>query len=242
MKLERDLEWNGCFNARDLGGLRTRDGRQTRWGVLVRADGLERLTSKGWAALESHGVRTIIDLRNDDEIGTDSSPRPRAITKVLVPMDDVADTEFWEHVRSNDLTEARSITLLFLERKPEQCVAVVSAIAQAGTPRVVFHCGRGRDRTGLVTILVLSLVGVVPEEIASDYELSTERVRRLDAVLGEPNQGSVIAEILSRKQTSARSLILELLQSVDVEGRLRSGGLADRDVSALRARLVGSAD
>jgi protein-tyrosine phosphatase len=106
----------------------------------------------------------------------------------------------------------------------------------------VFHCGRGRDRTGLVTILVLSLVGVVPEEIASDYELSTERVRRLDAVLGEPNQGSVIAEILSRKQTSARSLILELLQSVDVEGRLRSGGLADRDVSALRARLVGSAD
>ena len=59
---QRHLDWEGCFNARDLGELRTPDGRETLWGRVVRADALDSLTVAGWAALSDHGVRTVTDL------------------------------------------------------------------------------------------------------------------------------------------------------------------------------------
>src|SRR5947208_3342116 len=53
---DRNLDWQGCFNARDLGGLRTDDGRTTRRGAVVRAESLDRLTAAGWSALQAHGI------------------------------------------------------------------------------------------------------------------------------------------------------------------------------------------
>ena len=70
-------------------------GRDPRRGALVRADALERLSADGWAALEAHGVRTVIDLRNDDEIGEDAAPRPPGLTTIRFPLDGMEDTEFW---------------------------------------------------------------------------------------------------------------------------------------------------
>jgi protein-tyrosine phosphatase len=73
MTEDRHLQWDGCTNVRDLGGLCSRDGRAIRRGALVRADALDRLSAEGWAALEAHGVRTVIDLRNGDELGPDAA-------------------------------------------------------------------------------------------------------------------------------------------------------------------------
>ena len=78
MCMDRNLVWDGIFNARDLGGLRTDDGYRTRWSALVRSDGPDRLTEVGWTALYEHGIRTIIDLRNDDEPGLGSGNRQEA--------------------------------------------------------------------------------------------------------------------------------------------------------------------
>ena len=238
--MARDLEWEGCFNVRDLGGLATRDGGRTRRGELVRADGLSRLTKSGWTSVEEHGIRTVLDLRNDDELEADRVARPGNLTTVRVAIDDIDDRELWDHIRSNELDGSPLYFRLFLERKPHQCAAALTAIAHARPGGVVFHCGRGRDRTGLVALLVLARVGVTPQDIASDYEMSTERVRRIDAVVGEKDQGSQIADILRRKKTSARALIFDLLESVDIEERLRTGGFGPEDFTALRRRFVDS--
>lgn len=236
--LERDLEWEGCFNVRDLGGLGTGNGDTTRRGSIVRADGLSRLTDRGWAALVDHGIRTVIDMRNDDELDADVVVRPEAVETLHVALDDIEDREFWEHVWANDLDGSPLYFRLFLERKPHQCAQVLKAIAHAHPGGVVFHCSRGRDRTGLVALLVLHLAGVSPQDIVADYELSTDRVRLLEATLGEKDQGSEIAEILRRKETSAEALILDLLGSGGVDEQLRAGGLTADDVAALRDRSV----
>ena len=93
---DRHLDWEGCFNVRDLGGLPTTDGRVTRRGAVIRADTLDGLTAAGWAALVAHGVRTVVDLRNDDERGADAAPRPASITTVRVALDASEDREFWD--------------------------------------------------------------------------------------------------------------------------------------------------
>lgn len=132
--MERDLAWEGCFNVRDLGGLGTRNGGRTRKGSIVRADGLSRLTHNGWAALVRHGIRTVIDLRNDDELDADVATRPASVDTVRIPLDDIEDRDFWEYVWANELDGSPLYFRLFLERKPQQGAAAVKAIA---TPDLV---------------------------------------------------------------------------------------------------------
>jgi protein-tyrosine phosphatase len=103
----------------------------------------------------------------------------------------------------------------------------------------VVHCGIGRDRTGIVALLLLALVGVTLEELASDYELSNERLRPHWAGLGWEDQSAWAEERLKREGTSARDLILPTLASLgDLDAYFRMGGLDDKDLAALRVRLL----
>jgi protein-tyrosine phosphatase len=235
---ERNLGWEGCFNARDLGRLRTSAGSETRWGAVVRSDSPDRLTSAGWSALHAHGVRNLIDLRNEEEREARLEPAPQDITTSLLPLDDIADTDFWNYCWDNDLDGSPLYYQPFLVRKPERCAAAVRAVARARPGGVLIHCGAGRDRTGLVSLLLLALAGVDPQDIASDYELSTLRLEALYAEMGEEDQGPQIEAILRRKKTSARAAILALLESFEIATYLGSAGLEEDDLKAVRSRLV----
>ena len=72
----RQLEWEGCLNVRDLGGYPAANGRETRWGAVVRSDNLSPLTDAGREALRDHGIRSIIDLRMPEE--AEQLPNPFA--------------------------------------------------------------------------------------------------------------------------------------------------------------------
>ena len=209
---------------------------------MVRSDALDRLTPAGWEALRAYGVRTIVDLRNDDEVAAADEPGTRpGVANVRVPLDDVADREFWQHCWDNELDGSPLYYRLFLDHKPERCAATVAAVAHAGPGGVVIHCGGGRDRTGLVSLLLLALAGVTAEEIAADYERSNERLRAYWASRGEPDESEEIARILARRQTTARALVHEVLESLDAESYLRAAGLDAGDLAAVRERLLGPA-
>jgi len=235
----RHLDWDGCFNVRDLGGLRTIDGRRTRWGAVVRSDSVNFLTSAGWSAAQAHGIRTVVDLRDDHEVRADRAPRPDGITTVRVPIDDSTDIAMWQHFRDTGLDVSPLYYRPFLERKSELCAAAITAIARAEPGGVVVHCALGRDRTGLVTLLLLAIAGVKPEEIAADYDLSTERLPAYWASSSEDDQTLQIQEFLRRKNTTARAAMLATLEGIDIADHLRSAGLTDDDLAALRARMLG---
>jgi len=237
--LTRHLRWEGCFNARDLGGLPTRNGRETRWRAMVRADALDGLTAASWEALWSYGVRTVVDLRNDDEVGTDAAPRPAGVTTLRIPLDGIEHREFWDIWQAGPQFGTPLYYRPHLECFPERSAAVVRAIARAGPGAVVFHCGGGRDRAGQVAMLMLAIVGVPATAIAADYDLSGERLRARCAARGEPDQGPQLAAFLAERGTSAAEVIRRTLAELDVEGCLREGGLKDQYVAALRRRLVG---
>jgi protein-tyrosine phosphatase len=205
---------------RDLGGLPTADGRETRRGALVRGDAPDRLSEAGWAALRAHGIRTIVDLRNDDEQGAE----PAGIEYVHVPLDGVEDTEFWAEWASGPQFGTPLYYLPHLRRFPERNARAVVAVARAAPGGVLFHCVGGRDRTGQLSMLLLTLAGVGPEEIAADYCLSG------------PGEGDAF---LAERGTSAAEVIAATLAELDVEAYLRAAGVGDADLAALRERLVG---
>lgn len=231
------LDWEGCWNVRDLGGLPAGGVGQVRRGALIRADALDRLTAAGWAALVDHGVRTVIDLRNPDELRADLAPRPTPVATVRLPLDGIDDREFWDHWQSGPQFGTPAYYGPHLERFPDRSAAVVAAVARAQPGGVVVHCMSGRDRTGLITLLVLALLGTPPEAIAADYALSAERLAARATALGEADPGLELAAWMEREGTSA-SALLTALAVHDLAGALRSGGLTGADVRALRARML----
>jgi protein-tyrosine phosphatase len=237
---ERHLDWEGCFNVRDLGGLPAAEGRTTAHGALVRADSLSRLTDAGWQALLDHGVRTVIDLRNQRERdeAPDAAARPAAITTVHVPLDGSEDRGFWQPIEQTPEFGTPLYYRAHLQRKPEMAAGAIKAIAHAEPGGVAFHCVGGRDRSGELAMVALALAGVPAEVIAADYELSAERQVGLWAALGEPDQAPQVAAFLAERGTTAGQAIETTLGSLDLPATLAAGGLADEDIAALRARLL----
>jgi protein-tyrosine phosphatase len=234
---DRFLDWEGCFNARDLGGLRTVQGARTRRGAIVRSDALDHLTAKGWQSLLDHGVRTVIDLRNDDEIG--SSPlRPSGVGVVRVPVDGIEDRAFWDVWSAGWEFDTPLYYRPHLERFPDRHARGISAIARAAPGGVVFHCSVGRDRSGLVAMLLLALAGVSDDDIASDYALSATRLAPLFARRGEDDPAAEIEEFLRSRGLTLEQSMLSALSLLDAQAVLRAGGLDDAELGALRARLV----
>jgi hypothetical protein len=245
--VDRRLDWHDCSNVRDLGGLLTIDGRVTRRRAVIRSDSLDRLTADGWTALEQYGVRTIIDLRSDIE--REAEAYRCALSVVHVPIEDDTDQEFIDRWRPFSTPHYYGAAL---ERWPLRTVAAVKEVARAGPGGVVIHCGRGRDRTGLVAMLLLALAGVDSADIADDYELSAGRLPPLDVERFIANPSRVNArsrreldddlekERRRREQISDRDVILALLTSLDAGSYLRAGGLAEDDIYALGERMVES--
>lgn len=234
----RHLDWEGCFNARDLGGLATAGGDQTRWGALVRADSLSALTANGWDSLVAHGIRTIVDLRNDDERSADATPRPTSLETIHLPLDMTDDREFWGKWGSGPQFATPLYFGPHLQRFPERNAEVVAAIANAAPGGVAFHCVGGRDRSGQIAMALLALAGVSPQAIAADYALSDERLRPLYESRGEEDQAPPLKAFLCQRGTTAEQVIVETLESVDIEGQLLEGGLPKTDLDILRKRML----
>jgi hypothetical protein len=243
MERERDLAWDGCLNARDLGGLRAGTGggpaRAIRRGAVVRSDNPAHLTSAGWAALAAYGIRTIVALRTagTNDVEPDASAVPAGVALVRVVLEDLGDADFVRRCVATRLWETPLYFPDVLARWPDRCAAAVAAVAHAHPGGVVVSCGRGCDRTGLVSFLLLALAGVAADDIAADWEKSLVRLR-----LREPALAADVAEILRREKTTVRASIAQTLASTDVEVVLRRGGLAGADLDAVRARLLVTAD
>jgi hypothetical protein len=167
-------------------------------------------------------VRTVIDLRNDDE-------RPPGLESIHIPLDAMEDREFWDVWENGWQFGTPLYYRPHLERHPERSAAVINAIAAAPPGGVVFHCGRGRDRTGQISILLLSLADVEPEAIAEDYALSAERL--------PPGEAQRIERYLREEGKTLREVALETVRAIDAEEVLRSGGATEAELDAVRERL-----
>jgi protein tyrosine/serine phosphatase len=226
---------------RDLGGLPTTGGGTTRFGALIRADCLGKLTPAGRRALTDYGVRTVIDLRGPLELADDPpifpGGRPGEPGFVNTPLDhqDPAAAPLWAAIKTR-----ADVYRLFLDFYPHALAGVLRAIAAAPPGGIVFHCLGGTDRTGLVAAAALRLAGVPDAVIADDYALTLERRRpiyeRLVAEKGEAGLGFWDRLNMTPDQ------MLATLAYVDeryggMERYLLDAGLSAADIARVRARL-----
>jgi len=231
-----DLDWQGCRNVRDVGGLPTADGGSVREGVLIRADSLQFLSADGVEAVRRAGVGRILDLRADGEVAEWPTPFTGDPLAVRQALQDPADPDHGQ------ATIVAACTWM-LDRHPELFADALQAIADAPDGAVVVHCLGGKDRTGMVVALALSIAGVPENEIVADYFLTQERLAGwLAEQLADEPDTSLHPEMIEFRDTRAESMTAILRHLDDTyggpEAYLRHGGLTTEDLDRLRKRLT----
>jgi protein-tyrosine phosphatase len=246
----RQVWFEACFNFRDLGGYETGQGGRIRWQMLYRSDSLHRLTPADAVLFQSLGIRTVIDLRSGTELedhgrlrvaggGTAWHHAPMLDNvKLRVPADG-------EPAPVRDERAAANPYVYIVDGFGPSIAATFQLLAAEGALPAVFHCMSGKDRTGIVSALLLDLLGVPEEAIAADYALTEEtRTRSTTWIeMNEPELAAFFARIPPDLNRAHPEKILELLAYIrssygSSAGLLSRLGVTDAEQSALRSRLL----
>lgn len=244
----RTLSWDGCVNVRDLGGHVTENGATTRFGRVVRADSVGLLTDAGWNAVVEYGIRTVVDLRYSTERDADP-PRELDVEVVHLSLFGEPDAARWAELDALGFAAedtagfTRVVYLEVLEEHRANLAAAVAAVGHAAPGGVVVHCHAGKDRTGLVTALLLRLAGVPRADVAFDYSLSERnlapQIDRWVAEAADEPERERRRRIGATPAAAMESLLEEIERRYGgVQGYLEAGGASEADLRAARARLL----
>ena len=179
--LDRIITLEGAVNFRDLGGYEAGAGTQTRWRTLFRADGLGELTEADLSVFRQLGIRTVIDLRSGSELERgrfDVEAHPVAFHHFPF-IDELPDAQDFD--RRPGLLGTQYLEIV--RDAGSQIVAALEVLAAPDALPAVFHCTAGKDRTGVLSAIVLSLLGVDEPTVVADYALSGAAMLRLRAKL-----------------------------------------------------------
>ena len=261
------IELDGLVNLRDVGGIPTTDGDAIRPGQLLRSDNLQTLTPSDIEALLGLGLSDVVDLRSDFEaenegpgplvghpevtihqlslfrewregIGEDKpDERPEVLPEAALPWVDLEPSVQVDH-------PVASHYLSYLADRPDSVLRALQVVSRAQGAALV-HCAAGKDRTGTVVALALSLVGADREAVIADYAASSERVQQIvDRLLATKTYADNLRDRpLSTHMTHAETMRV-LLDHIDTEyggvpGLVERLGWTAEDQQRLEAKLRG---
>lgn len=238
----RHIELENSHNVRDVGGYSTWDGRSVRWEAVLRGDSLHRLDEDEQRQLLEYGLRTVIDLRGEQEV----EERPsvfRASPHVRywnIPLYDEA-----LRGRMDDLSPTlHQVYELLLDHSQQRIRRVLALAADPERQGLLINCAFGKDRTGLVIALLLGLAGVPDELIIEDYSRTEEFIQPLIAESLEyaAEQGKDLEEY----EVNLHAIPEAMDHALDhiheryggYKGYARAIGLSDEEIRRIRSALL----
>ena len=177
--LERHYPFEGCFNFRDIGGDLTQDGKRVKKGLYFRAGRQDRMSDKDLSQLSDLKISTQIDLRRPDEVleqgkGPLEAMGAKYINIAVIP--EGGSDQLSRLVGDTGISGKRYLG--YLEFGPTSWLRLFGILSELDNLPVVLHCTAGKDRTGVSTAFLLSILGVSRDVIEADYlltNLDTER-------------------------------------------------------------------
>lgn len=173
--LSKIVKLEGCPNFRSLGGYSCKNGRYTRSNRLYRADCLSKLTNQDMSDIERMSIMTVIDLRDSTELARAANPlskRPGFEYHNISLVDGMQSEEF-----KGLMPESLSKMYKALADEAGGMIARILRIILNAPNGVVVHCTAGKDRTGIISALLLMLAGVQDETIIADYSVTYELMK-----------------------------------------------------------------
>lgn len=232
MEAQRRYILENIENCRDLGGYPSKYGC-TKFGRFIRCGTVDRPTENDIKKLKELNVTTVIDLRGDYEFQS----RPNDIERL---------TENARHISLYELNvaEAKNIKITITEvyeyiidDYKENIYSALKAVADAPDGAVLYHCFLGKDRTGILTMLLLTVAGVSEDDIVADYQLTYTYLENYMQTHAETLWDTEPEMHYSLPQTM-RSLLTYIKEKYgSVEDYIRQIGIGDEDIEKIRKRF-----
>lgn len=224
----RYLNLDGTINLRELGGYRTYDQRETKWGVLLRSGNIDQVPPASQQALIDYGVNTIIDLRDKREQSASPNVFVEHGTYYHLPL--MGDEDDGLRQQMENAPDLSSIYILALEHRKPQIRRIIEQIANKPSGCAIIHCVSGKDRTGQIVALVLGTVGVEEETIIEDYALTEKYLKRQQQAGNQRD--------MSARAQNMRNMIAYLKTNYGgMTGYLQAIGISDQTLQLLRETL-----
>ena len=229
----------GLHNLRDVGGYPVAGGGTTRWGLLFRGGALEDLGADSHEHMDAIGLRSIVDMREDNELrGLPASVFPASVTNHRSPL-------YRGRLSIAAMENLDEVYRAILELCGPEIAAVLEVLAAPGGLPALVHCSAGKDRTGLVIGLLLSALGVSDAIVAQDYGITEsaysddERERMIRKGLEMGANATKIDELMGSPPAVMQATLNWLrTECGSVEGYLLVSGLRPESLAALREALV----
>lgn len=246
-------------NVRDLGGIRTADGRTIMFGRLIRGGHLNHMNKKDAEGLRQKlGVSRIIDLRSPSELEEKPDMIPAGVEYRHFPsLTNEQNPSINKHNRRTELgrimkSEGGAIKYLSdiyrllisqeLAKKSHRRLLLDLLETKAGA--VYWHCTQGKDRTGVAAAVILMALGVGREDILKDY-LNEKRGLKIKngilttlvgIVLFNRKAKSSLSVLMNAKRPCMEAALDELEKEYGTpENYLKQGvGMTDEELSKLR--------
>ena len=243
---ERHTPFEGCFNFRDIGGYPTTDGQSVKWGKYYRAGRQDRMTPADLAQARDLGIRTQIDLRKNDEVQDQGRGPLETMGAKYVHLPVIPDggTDLLAQLVGDTGISGKRY-LGYLEFGGDTWVKMFDVFAEAEDHPIVLHCTAGKDRTGVSTAFLLSVLGVERKIIEADYLLTNVDVAR-QVKFVEANVG--LPEGMTRDEMTFHAGVPEnamhdFLNGLEERwggalGYLRDVGIDDHTFAAVRANFL----
>jgi protein tyrosine/serine phosphatase len=241
--MKRRIELEGCYNFRDLGGYPTADGRSVRWRQLFRSDALHHLTQRDVERLTREiGIAHVVDLRSSAELRSEGRGRLCSTTACFhhLPLfdGDLSDGK----LRSAALSLADRYVLM-AESAKQAIASVVTTLAESDGP-AVYYCAAGKDRTGVISAVLLGVLGVREEVIIADYAASQEKLDAIiERLLATQSYQEMLAMLPEDTQHAEPETMVSLLDRLrerygSVLDYALAAGVSERSIERLRDRLL----
>lgn len=241
--MQRRIPLEGCFNFRDLGGYPSAGGRRVRWRLLFRSDALHHLTERDVEILrEELRIGHVVDLRSSAEIASEGQGLLASGPARLhhLPLYDGPTSEGRERAESLSLAD-RYFMMADFARKP--IVRVLEALATADAP-TVYHCAAGKDRTGVISAVLLGLLDVPDEVIVADYAASQEQLDAIvDRLMGAEGYQTMLEALPADTLHAVPETMVRFLEQLrerhgSLEAYALESGLSSAGLEQLRQRLL----
>jgi protein-tyrosine phosphatase len=243
---DRHHRFEGCFNFRDIGGYPTKDGRTVRWGRYFRAGRQNHMTTADLERLRALGITTQIDLRKPEEIreqGRGPLEAMGASYHHLPVIPDGGTDQLSRVVGDTGISGKRY--LAYLDFGPDAWLKMFEIFARTSSHPIVLHCTAGKDRTGVSTAFLLSVLGVEPALIEADYALTNLDVARqtdfIERTVGYP-EGMGRESLMHAASVPVRA-IGDFLDGLEARwggplGYLRSIGISEATINTVRGAFL----
>jgi len=237
----RRLPIRNAYNVRDIGGYPCQHGeRATLFRSFVRADDLSNLDDEDVGLLLDYGVRTVIDIRSAAEarMFPDVFEGVDGVEYVGIPFIVGEITDITKEKVSEPVAGLKDFYKALVSGEKDSVRMIFECMAAHDEGVILYHCTAGKDRTGIITMLLLMLAGVPYEDIMADYMVSWTYNKRnpvinmiltmypLEMMYSEPEYLDVAIDHIRNEYGNARNY-------------LAAAGVSDSDMDKVITRLCG---